>query len=305
MHISIVSPVYKAENIIDELLKRLSEELVKITNDYEIVLVVDGSPDNSWAKIEEHAKKDAHVKGILLSRNFGQHHAISAGLDNCLGDWVIVMDCDLQDRPEEIIKLYNEGMKGYDIVYASRQQRKDRFMKRMGSKVFYAIFSYLSGVKQDNSMITFGIYSKKAISAINEIHDPVDFSLIARWSGFKNKTINVEHNERFEGKSSYNMNKLIDLALTIAINYSDKPLKLAIKLGLFITGLSVVYTIYTITIYLLGKITISGYTSLIISIWFLFGLTIFILGIVGLYIGKIFDRVKERPIYILDQKINF
>src|ERR1700722_3995640 len=116
MEISVVSPVYKAENIIDELVKRLTHELKKITEDYEIILINDRSPDNSWQKMVDQSNKDQRVKSILLSKNFGQHHAITAGLDLAQGNWVIVMDCDLQDRPEEIINLYNEAMKGFDIV---------------------------------------------------------------------------------------------------------------------------------------------------------------------------------------------
>ncbi len=300
--ISIVSPVYNAEKIIDELILRLTMALSKITSNYEIILVDDCGPDNSWSKIIENSKKDAHVKGIKLSRNFGQHHAITAGLDQSEGEWVIVMDCDLQDQPEEIINLLNKAKEGYDIVFARRAFRQDSFFKRLSSKLFYAAFSYLSGIRQDGSIANFGIYNRKAIQAINSMREPMRaFSPMARWIGFNKTAIDVEHAERFEGKTSYNLNKLINLGLDIAIAYSDKPLKLAIKTGFIISCLSILYAIYNVVLYLTGDITVTGFTSLIVSIWFLSGLMIFIIGIIGLYIGKTFESVKNRPLYIIDE----
>lgn len=305
IHISVVSPVYRAEHIVDELVKRLTKELSALTDSYEIVLVEDCGPDNSWDKVQENCKKDGKVKGIKLSKNFGQHHAITAGLDHCKGAYVIVMDCDLQDRPEEIPKLYAEALKGYDIVFARRVERQDGFFKKLSSQLFYKVFSYLSGVEQDGTIANFGIFSRKAIDAINSLREPMrSFSSMSRWVGFKKTAVDVRHGERFEGKSSYNWSKLIDLAMEIAVSYSQKPLKLTIKLGLFISLLSVIYTIYNAIAYYCGIIKVSGYTSLIISIWFLSGLIIFILGILGLYIGKTFDGIKNRPIYIVDKKEN-
>ncbi|MES2701585.1 MAG: glycosyltransferase family 2 protein [Bacteroidota bacterium] len=305
VHISIVSPVYRAEQIVDELVRRLKAELSKITESYEIVLVEDCGPDNSWDKIVENCKKDPRVKGIKFSRNFGQHHAITAGLDFCSGEWVIVMDCDLQDRPEEIMSLYNEAQKGYDIVYARRVQRRDKFIKRITSQVFYKTFSYLSGAKQDGTVANYGIYHRKVIDAINTLREPLRvFSAMSRWVGFKNTSIDVEHGARYEGETSYNWSRLIEFALDYAISYSQKPLKLAVKLGLTISFLSVIYSIYVIIAHYAGIITQSGYTSLIISIWFLSGLIIFILGIIGLYVGKTFEGIKNRPIYIVNKKEN-
>jgi dolichol-phosphate mannosyltransferase len=303
MHISVVSPVYQAENIVAELVRRLVVELSKITNDFEIILVEDCGPDNSWLKVLEETKNDKRVKGIKLSRNFGQHHAITAGLDASSGDWIIVMDCDLQDRPEEVPNLYNEAQKGFDIVFARRAERQDRFIKRFTSKMFYKVFSYLSGIEQDGTIANFGIYSRKVINSINSMRESMRaFSPMARWVGFKKTAINVTHAERFEGNTSYNWNKLINLALDIAIAYSDKPLKLAIKLGFSISLFSLLYAIYNVFAYMTGIITVNGYASIIVSIWFLSGLIIFILGIVGLYIGKTFEGMKQRPLYLIDER---
>jgi len=303
MHLSIVSPVYRAEKMIDELVNRLTTELSKITNDYEIILVDDCGPDNSWQKIEERSAKDARVKGIRLSRNFGQHHAITAGLDFSTGEWIVVMDCDLQDRPEEIINLYTEAQQGFDIVFARRIDRQDSFIKRKSSQFFYAVFSYLSGIKQDGTIANFGVYSRKVIDAVNSIREPMRaFSPMARWVGFNKTHLDVIHAERFEGKSSYNWEKLVNLALDIAISYSDKPLKLVIKTGLCISFLSVLYVLYALFAYFTGIFKVKGYTSLIVSIWFLAGLIIFILGVIGLYLGKTFEGVKNRPLYLVDKK---
>jgi polyisoprenyl-phosphate glycosyltransferase len=303
MHISVVSPVYRAENIVAELVRRLVVELSKITNDFEIILVEDCGPDNSWLKVLEETKNDKRVKGIKLSRNFGQHHAITAGLDASSGDWIIVMDCDLQDRPEEVPNLYNEAQKGFDIVFARRAERQDHFIKTFTSKMFYKVFSYLSGIEQDGTIANFGIYSRKVINSINSMRESMRaFSPMARWVGFKKTAINVTHAERFEGNTSYNWNKLINLALDIAIAYSDKPLKLAIKLGFSISLFSLLYAIYNVFAYMTGIITVNGYASIIVSIWFLSGLIIFILGIVGLYIGKTFEGMKQRPLYLIDER---
>lgn len=303
MKLSIVSPVYRAESIVDELVKRIQIAAEQITSEYEIILVEDCGPDNSWKQIIKNAAIDSRIKGIKLSRNFGQHHAITAGLDACTGEWVVVMDCDLQDRPEEIINLYNKAQEGYDIVFARRVNRQDGFIKKQTSKLFYKVFSYLSGIPQDGTIANFGIYSKKVITAINSMREPMRaFSPMARWVGFSKAALDVKHDERFEGTSSYNWGKLINLALDIALAYSDKPLKLVVKTGFLISTLAILYALLNVYLYFTGVINVTGFASLIISIWFFSGLIIFILGIVGLYIGKTFDGIKNRPLYLVDKK---
>jgi len=189
-YLSIISPVYKAENIVEELVKRISRSVLAITDDYEIILVEDGSPDNSWKQIEIECVKDSRVKGIKLSRNFGQHHAITAGLDFCKGQWIAVMDCDLQDQPEEIPKLYQEAQKGFDIVYAKRRKRNDSFLKKTTSRLFYKTFEWLSGLPQDGSVANFGIYSCQAIQELNRLREPLrSFATMINWVGFKSPAI--------------------------------------------------------------------------------------------------------------------
>ncbi len=157
LHISIVSPVYKAPEILPELVARLEESLTKITNSFEVILVDDGCPWDSWSVVERLAEKYSFIKGIKLSRNFGQHYAITAGLDYAKGEWVVVMDCDLQDRPDEIFNLYSKALGGWEIVQARRMDRKDRFIKKLTSRLFHILYSFLSGINSDSSIGNFGI----------------------------------------------------------------------------------------------------------------------------------------------------
>jgi dolichol-phosphate mannosyltransferase len=302
-HISIVSPVYGCKTCLYELYFRLKETLEKITSDFEIILVNDASPDGAWETIVELANKDRRVKGINFSRNFGQHYAITAGLEYCSGEWTIVMDCDLQDQPEEIIKLYNKTKEGTQIVFAQRVKRKDSWLKRTYSKLFYAILGYLTNTIQDPAIANFGIYHKNVIDSIRKMGDYHKyFPTMVRWVGFKYTKMPVSHALRDSGHSAYSFKKSIRLAVDIILSFSDKPLRLTVKFGFLISCMAVVFAIYNLILFFDNKILVPGYTSLIISVWFLSGLTIMVLGVVGLYIGKTFDKVKGRPSYIVMDK---
>lgn len=303
--LSIVSPVYSAESMLGELIQRIEQAVNQITEDFEIILVDDASPDDSWAIIEALAKDRPFVKGIQLSRNFGQHYAITCGLDHAEGDWVVVMDCDLQDRPEEIMNLYNKVQEGFEVVLASRVQRQDKWLKRQFSKYFYRTLGYLTGSEQDETIANFGIYSKKCIAAVISMRESIRyFPTMVKWVGFRKTKIQVAHDARLEGASSYNLKKLFNLALDIILAFSDKPIRLVIKLGLIISLTSFLIALYYIYQWLSGAIVILGYTSLIVSVWLLSGFIISTLGVIGLYIGKTFEGVKQRPIYIKDKTIN-
>jgi len=304
-YISVVSPVYKAEKIVIELVRQLHENLAKITNDYEIILVNDASPDNSWEAIINECSKDNRVKGINLSRNFGQHYAITAGLHYTKGEWVVVMDCDLQDKPDEIPSLYRKAQEGYDSVFAQRVGRQDFFFKRFFSKMFYALFSYLTDTKQDPTIANFGIYNRKVIDAIMTMNDYIRFfPTMVQWVGFKKYYLPVQHANRYEGKTSYNFRSLTRLAVNNIIAFSDKPLRLTIKIGFIISFFSFLLAIYNIVARFTGIIKVEGFTTTVFSIWFIGGITITILGIVGLYVGKTFENVKKRPNFIVKDQIN-
>lgn len=305
MHISVVSPVYKAPTILPELVERLRIALSKITDSFEIILVDDGCPLNSWEIIAELSNKHSFVRGIKFSRNFGQHYAITAGLDQAQGKWIVVMDCDLQDQPEEIQKLYDKANNGFDCVLAARENRQDSFAKKFFSNAFYRILSELTGAKYDHRVANFGIYSQKVIQSINEFREPIRyFPGLVQYVGFKSETINIEHASRMEGKSSYNFKRMTNLALDIILAYSDKPLRTIIKLGLLISLLSFFYVGFSIWQWYTDQILVPGYTSLIASVWLLSGILISTLGIIGLYLGKTFEAVKSRPIYIISNTLN-
>jgi len=304
--ISIIAPVYKCADSIDELYARLTKTLPQISHDYEIIFVNDGSPDDAWEIISLLAKNDKKVKGINFSRNFGQHNAITAGLELAKGDWLIIMDCDLQDQPEEIIKMHNKCMEGYDYVAAIRKDRKDNFVKVWFSKTFYFILGYLTGVRQENRVGNFGIYHRKVIAAVLSMKDYVRyFPSMVKWVGFNYTCVEVEHSQRKTGKTSYSFYKLLKLALNVILSFSDKPLKLTVKFGFFLSLLSFIYALYIIVRVVLFGSVVLGWSSLIVTLTFFFGIIIFLIGLLGLYVGKIFEKVKDRPRYIISEKLNY
>lgn len=305
MKISIISPVYKGENLVRELVSRCKAAVQSITPDFEIILVEDGSPDNSWAEIAAVCESEPSVKGVKLSRNFGQHYAITAGLKLASGDWIVVMDCDLQDQPEEIIRLYQKAQQGFDIVFAQRKNRMDGFLKKLSSKLFYWVLGYLTETKQDSTIANFGIYSRQVIQSVLSMNDYIRyFPTMVQWVGFSKAKVDVSHSARKEGKSSYTWGALIRLATRNIIGFSDKPLRLTVTFGMWMSLLSLLTGAAYLFFYLTGHITVIGYTSIIISITFLSGLIIMTLGIIGTYLGRTFEQVKQRPTYIIHKLVN-
>lgn len=300
--ISIVSPVYRAEKILPELVNQIEIVMNKIDTEYEIILVDDRSPDNSWEVMKSLTKDHNQLKIVRLSRNFGQHATIMAGLSQSNGDWVVVMDCDLQDQPKEIEKLYHKANEGYDAVLARRTVRIDSFFKRLSSKVFYAAFNYLAGIEINNEIANFGIYSRKVINSVLDVKDNIKFfPLFVNWVGYKTTSVSVEHSSREEGSSSYSFSRLISLAFNVIVSFSDKPLKIFVGFGAAISVLSIIIAIFFALRYFEGKITEPGFSSIILSIWFLSGTIISCIGIVGIYLGKTFNQTKDRPVFIIDE----
>ena len=291
--------------MVEELVTRIVASVSSITDDFEILLVNDASPDNSWQEIEKQCAINPKIKGLNLSRNFGQHYAITAGLAYAKGEWIVVMDCDLQDRPEEIPNLYAKAQEGYDSVLAQRIQRSHGLFKRLGSKWFYKVFSYLTETKQDASVANFGIYNRKVIDAVLSMGDAMRyFPAQIQWVGFKKAYLPIRHDERAEGKSSYNLSRLFRLAFDTIISFSDKPMRLMVQIGLFVTLISFVVGIVFIVRYFMGLIEVMGFASLIISLWLLGGIIISLIGVVGIYLGKLFEKAKERPTFIVNDKRN-
>lgn len=300
VHVSVVVPVYKAENCLDELYRRLSIALASITEDFEILLVEDCGGDGSWQVIERLAAADPRVRGIQFSRNFGQHYGITAGIEHCKGDWVVVMDCDLQDQPEEIPRLYAKAQEGYDIVLARRDERQDPLIKRLTSWLFYRIFSYLADIEYDGVSGNFRIMSHTVVENYRRMGEQLRFfGGLVQWLGFPTTSIEVKHAERFEGKTSYTFAKLLKLAAETIIAYSDKPLRIGVRFGFGMAILALCYGMYILLRAWLYGSPVPGWNSLIVSLYFIGGIIIAMLGILGIYLGKTFDETKKRPLYIV------
>jgi dolichol-phosphate mannosyltransferase len=298
--ISVVTPVYRAEGCLEELYRRLVAALSGITQDFEIVMVEDCGGDRSWEIIRELARRDPRVKGIQFSRNFGQHYGITAGLDHCDGDWVVVMDCDLQDRPEEIPRLYARAQEGYDVVLASRGVRADGVAKRLGSWLFYRLFSWLADIDYDGSSGNFRIISRKVVAAFRQMREQLRFfGGQVKWMGFPTASIEVRHDERYAGPSTYTLAKLLRLATETIVAYSDKPLRLSVRFGFALAAIAFCFGIYIVVHAILYGSPIVGWASLIVSFYLIGGVIIAILGMIGIYLGKTFDEAKKRPLYIV------
>ena len=305
MELSIVSPVYRGEKMLDELVQRIHRAVSQLTDDYDIVLVNDCSPDNSWQKITEICARDPKVKGINLSRNFGQQYAITAGLTYAKGNYVAVIDCDLQNKPEDLPAMYCKALEGYDVVSARRVVRDDTLLKRMSSAMFHKAYDFLSGFETDKAVAEFGIYSQKIVKVYCSIPEySRSFVELIHTLGFRKSTVDVYHDHRLEGKSSYNLRRLLKLSYNSIISNSNRPLYIAVTLGMLMSVVSFLMAIYNIFAKFYGLNEVAGYTSTIFSIWFVGGLLLLMMGILGLYIGKIFDQVKGRPVFIVSDTLN-
>jgi polyisoprenyl-phosphate glycosyltransferase len=304
--ISIISPVYGAEKILPDLVREIEKVVSKITDSYEIILVEDHSPDNSWLIIKDLAINNKNIVGIHFSRNFGQQEAIHAGLKYATGDYVITLDCDLQDNPVEILQMIDKADKGYDIVLAARMDRKDDFFKKMFSQIFYKVLNYLSEIKINPDVANFVLYKKQVVDALLSMGDYfVYYPYMVNWVGFKKYILPVQHNSRKDDKrSSYSFKKRMRLAYMTIISFSDRPLRIVLKLGLIIVLFSILFAMILIVSYIRGSIQVPGWMSIFVSIWFLGGLLISVLGMIGIYIGNIFATVKNRPSFIINETVN-
>ncbi|MBQ9518404.1 MAG: glycosyltransferase family 2 protein [Firmicutes bacterium] len=299
MDFSVVVPVYGCRAALPELHRRLTETLRKITDKYEIILVNDNCPQNSWEEIERICAADGHVVGVELSRNFGQIKAITAGLDVSKGEWVCVMDCDLQDRPEEILPLYKKALEGYDVVFARRKIRKENPVKVFVSNCFYKVYSAASGVKYDPALCNFSVSRRKVIDSycsLRESHRA--FVMYIQWLGFRMTSIDVEQDERFAGESGYNFKKRLALAIEILTSQSDKLIKATVMFGILMAFLAFLGILITLVRYFVLHIS-PGYSSIIVTLLFTSGLTVTTIGVVGIYVGNIFVEVKHRPLYVI------
>jgi glycosyltransferase involved in cell wall biosynthesis len=301
--ISIVVPVYGSDNTLVPLYERAVSALNQISASFELIFVDDRGPGSPWEIISKMAKSDHRVIGLRLSRNFGQHSAIMAGIDLARGRRLVIMDCDLQDRPEEIPRLWAKAQEGHDIVVGRRVERQDGFFKRLFSKLFHRIFRYMTDQQTDATQSSFGIYSRKVVDTVKTLSEqPRIFPLLVRWSGFEIVSIDIEHNRRIEGKSSYNFSRRFSLAIDAIVSYSNKPLKMCVQFGFFMAFFAFCYGAWLFIRYFLFDYTPTGWTSVMVSLFFLSGVLLFGMGILGIYIGRIFNQVKGRPLYVVDYR---
>ena len=304
-NISIVIPVLNEEKLIAELVNRVTKNVEVIESKYEVIIIDDGSSDQTWESIQQHCHKNPRVKGIKLSKNFGHHYAITAGLNNAKGDWVVVMDGDLQDRPEVINQLYTKAQQGFDIVVVSRTKRPERLYYKILQKIFYKILIALTGVKFDSRQANFSIINRKVVNAFMEFPENLRFyGTTLMWLGFKRSFVLAEHGVRFSGRPSYTFKKRLKLALDIIIAFSERPLRITIYFGVLIFMISTFALILMFSKSSFGNDTFLGWQLAISSIFFVGGIILIVLGILGIYLGKIFIEVKRRPLYIISEQLN-
>jgi len=302
--ISIISPVYKADDCILELYNRLVSNAEKITEDFEIILVEDGGSDNSWEIIKQISVSDARVKGIKLSRNFGVHHAITAGLDIANGDWTFVIECDLQSPPEKMLDLYKKALEGYDVVIAKFVKRADNIFRRISSRIFWKSMSFLSGMRLDPQYGVYRIMSKRIVEDFRLFSEQErHFKAIIEWIGVNYETVEMVREKRYAGESAFTFPKLIHATFSYIVAYSSKPLMIFVgfgtlsAFGAFIAGMAILFSKL-----FYGSDWPSGWTSLILSIYFIGGIIITNLGVIGYYVGRNYDESKKRPLYFISEK---
>lgn len=305
MLISVVVPVYGCRKALPELCRRVSRTIKGMDFDYEIVLVDDHCPQDSWTEIKHQCSLNDHVVGIKLSRNFGQIRAITAGLEACHGEWVVVMDCDLQDRPEAIPDLYSKAQEGYDVVFARRIERKDTGLTKFLSKSFYKAYEYFTDGNYDASLCNFSISKRRVIDNYLKMREHNrGYTMFIKWLGFNQTSVDLVGDERFEGKSSYNLSKKMHMAFELITAQSNKPLRFAVNIGFIIALCSFIYLVFLVISHFAGGQMLAGWTSTIASIYLMGGLMLAAIGVVGIYVGNIFTEVKDRPLYVVAEIVN-
>ncbi len=299
--LSIVIPVYNDQEVLAELYKRLKPVIDELTENYEIILVDDGSKDNSWNEILRLREQDENIVAVKLARNFGQSNAITAGLDLAQYEYIVIMDSDLQDPPEFIENLWDSiSLNDVDMAIAKRISRKDSYFKRIVSQFFNRFVQKTTSMYVPQKLGVFRIMKKEAYDKIRTIPEITGTTLsLMYWSGFDYVAVDMKRDARFAGKSGYTISKMFSLAAARIFSYSLWPLRLATTLGVTMAIISFILAIYYLIRYLTHGVSVAGWTTIIVLMLFLFGLTFLILGIVGEYIGRIYLETKKRPKYVI------
>jgi glycosyltransferase involved in cell wall biosynthesis len=301
--LSVVVPVYGCARSLEHLHSRLVPVLREIAGTYEIVLVDDRAGDGSWPVIEQLAAEDESVRGVLLSRNFGQHAAITAGLSYARGDWVVVMDCDLQDPPEDIPRLYAKALEGHDIVFGRRTNKPTGRIRRGLASLYFKGLQVFTGARLDGQYGTFSVISRRVVHGFLEMRDQDrHYLMILNWLGFDTTSVDYDPAHRYEGRSSYSLPKLISHALDGVFFQTTVLLRWIIYLGFVVATIGIGLAVYFGVERVAGH-AYPGWTSLAVLVLILCGFIILSLGVTGLYIGKLFDQTRGRPIYVVDRVV--
>jgi glycosyltransferase involved in cell wall biosynthesis len=309
--ISIIIPAFNEGDGIRQLHERLSASAATWNEEYELVLVDDGSRDHTLAVAEEIARSDPHLKIVSLSRNFGHQPAVTAGLEHARGDLIAVIDADLQDPPEELHRFFAKCREGFDIVYAIRTKRKEGIVKRVAYKFYYRLLASLATIPIPLDSGDFCVMNRRAVDALNALPERSRFIRGLRsWIGFRQTGLAYERQARTAGEPKYTFRKLVTLALDGIVNFSSKPLRFimvaAVLLGTFsmVTALVVlVQYAFNLTIWGYNPHNQQGWTSLMLAVLFLCSGQLFCLGIIGEYVGRLFDEVKRRPVYMVGRTV--
>lgn len=306
-NISILVPVYREEENISTLYNEIYNSLINKYSNYEIIFIDDGSNDNSWNEVLKLNKKNKNIKGIKFTRNFGHQYALHAGMTYAQGQAVITLDADLQHPPSVIPQLLAKWKEGYKIINTQRTDnvRLSQF-KKITSRIFYKLFSFLSGVRLEHGMADFRLLDREVVQELLKFNE---FSLFIRglvqWTGFSTYTIQFNANPRYSGKSKYNLTKMIKLALSAITSFSIIPLRLGIIVGIMTSFLAFLELLFVIGAKLFSYYVVPGWASAVGVISFLFGIMFILIGLLGEYIGQIFIQVQQRPKYILSETIGF
>lgn len=303
--ISVVIPVFNEEDNVPVLYKRLKNVLAKITNYYEIIFVDDGSDDSTSQRLKALRKEDKNVKYITLSRNFGHMSALDAGLRHAVGEKVVIIDADLQDPPEIISKMYEKSLEGYDVVYGVKTKRKEGIFKRSLFNYYYKILDKISSYKMPLDAGTFSIIDKKVLTILKNLPERNKyFSGLRAWVGFKQTGVVYERSARMRGKPS-SLRKLFKLALDGFFSFSYLPLKAASFFGFIFASIAFMMILFVIIGRIFFRLGIVGWASTLSAILLIGGVQLITLGIIGEYLARIYDQVKNRPEYIISDKKGF
>jgi len=304
VRIAAVAPVLNEALNIEELVSRLTAALSAITQDHAILIVDDGSADNTWAELKRMTARDPRVGGLRFSRNFGQHAAITAGIGAADADWVVVLDGDLQDRPEVIPDLYAKAQEGYDCVFVERQERPESKLYLLGQQLFYGILRGLTRGNYDGRHGNFSIISRDVAQSYNKLGENSRFyGGLIDWLGYDRASIEAKHGERHAGTTSYSFRKRLRFAKHIVLSFSTQPLDLTLALGVIVTVVAFGFGIAVLIRAMFFGYAVQGWASLMVSTFFMGGMQMTLVGMVGLYVGRIYEEVKKRPPYIIAEVV--